>query len=92
MAVAYGIKVTPENDPFIETAELANSTLLEAAVPGKFLVDAIPTLKYLPEWFPGATFKKKAREWKAATEAMVEMPWNAFLKAAVGNYLSLSLF
>ena len=32
----------------------------ELAIPGAFLVDVIPILKYVPEWFPGAKFQSKA--------------------------------
>ena len=30
----------------------------EAAIPGRFLVDALPILKHIPSWFPGAGFKR----------------------------------
>ncbi|TFK27935.1 cytochrome P50 [Coprinopsis marcescibilis] len=30
----------------------------EAAIPGRFLVDALPFLKHIPNWFPGAGFKR----------------------------------
>ncbi|TFK27925.1 cytochrome P450 [Coprinopsis marcescibilis] len=30
----------------------------EAAIPGRFLVDAFPVLQYVPSWFPGAGFQK----------------------------------
>ena len=40
-----------------------------AARPGAYLVDFIPLLKYVPEWFPGAGFKRVAREgWELAQE------------------------
>ena len=29
-------------------------------VPGKYLVEALPALQYLPQWFPGAAFKREA--------------------------------
>jgi len=32
----------------------------ELLITGAFLVDIIPILKYVPEWFPGAKFQKKA--------------------------------
>ncbi|GJJ14351.1 hypothetical protein Clacol_008615 [Clathrus columnatus] len=34
-----------------------------AAVPGNFLANFFPALKYLPRWMPGAGFLKKAEEW-----------------------------
>lgn len=38
MSVAYGIKVLPQNDPYIALAKDAVHTLVIASVPGKFLV------------------------------------------------------
>jgi hypothetical protein len=32
----------------------------ELLIPGAFLVDIIPILKHVPEWFPGAKFHSKA--------------------------------
>jgi hypothetical protein len=32
-------------------------------------------LKYVPAWFPGASFKRKAREWYKLTRKMVEIPY-----------------
>lgn len=42
MDVTYGIKILPENDPYIKTAEEAMSRLSEAVIPGSFLVDFLP--------------------------------------------------
>ncbi|KAF9526837.1 cytochrome P450 [Crepidotus variabilis] len=33
----------------------------KAGIPGKFLADVMPMLKYVPEWMPGAGFQTKAR-------------------------------
>ncbi|RXW25050.1 hypothetical protein EST38_g777 [Candolleomyces aberdarensis] len=75
LSVAYGIQIQQENDPYVELAEGANHGAIIAVVPGAFLVDAIPVLKYVPAWFPGASFKRKAREWYNMTMAMVEVPY-----------------
>lgn len=32
--------------------------------PSDFLVNTIPWLAYVPDWFPGAGWKKTAREWR----------------------------
>jgi len=45
--------VKEENDPILEIAQVANDYMLQGAVPGAFLVDALPFLKYVPNWFPG---------------------------------------
>ncbi|KAJ7106515.1 cytochrome P450 [Mycena epipterygia] len=75
MHVAYGIQVLPSNDPYVTLAEQAIHTLSIATIPGRFLVDSLPVLKYVPTWFPGAGFKRKAREWRVLTRAMADRPF-----------------
>ncbi|KAJ7483475.1 cytochrome P450 [Mycena latifolia] len=75
MSAAYGIDVLPKNDPYVTLAEHAVQSLVFAVVPGRFLVDSIPILKYVPEWFPGANFKRKAREWKKLSQSMADKPF-----------------
>ena len=60
LSMTYGINVLPYNDPYIEIAEEAAEAMAELLITGAFLVDIIPILKYIPEWFPGATFQRKA--------------------------------
>jgi len=72
---AYGIVVRPENDPHVERAEDAMRAMAHAIIPGRFLVDSIPALKYLPEWFPEAGFKRQARKWRELSELMIDAPF-----------------
>ena len=58
--MTYSINARPYNDPYVKIAEETNTALAELLVPGTFLVDIIPVLKYVPEWFPGAKFQSKA--------------------------------
>jgi hypothetical protein len=58
--MTYSINVRPYNDPYIEIIEEAVRSSAELLIPGAFLVDIIPILKYVPEWFPGAKFQSKA--------------------------------
>ncbi|KAF8192945.1 cytochrome P450 [Pholiota molesta] len=57
MNVAYGIKVKDADDPYILNAEEALHGLAEAGIPGTFLVDFLPFLKYVPNWFPSVEDK-----------------------------------
>ena len=68
ISLAYGITIQPKNDPFIDLAEHAITGLAESATPGLFLVDAIPLIKHVPEWMPGAGFQTKARQWRELQE------------------------
>ncbi|KAF8874751.1 cytochrome P450 [Infundibulicybe gibba] len=80
MKITYGINIEEENDPYVETAEDALDAMVKAGVPGAFLVDFIPILKYVPAWMPGAGFKRKAAHWRNLSYEMVEKPWS-FVKS-----------
>ena len=75
MKIGYGIAVQESNDPYISIAEVAFKGTAEAGIPGAFLVDWLPILKYVPSWFPGAGFQKKAARWREATNMMAENPF-----------------
>ena len=86
----YSIKVRPYNDPYIEIVEEAARDLAELLNPGAYLVDIIPILKYVPEWFPGAKFQTKAAVMRknaaimrnatvSATEKLIVCDWSHFL-------------
>lgn len=90
MSIAYGIQVKPVDDPYIEAAEKGVHGLVTAAVPGRFLVDMLPILKYVPEWVPGAGFQRRARKWKKWARAMVENPFEIAKENIVRVYLNRS--
>ncbi|PPQ76416.1 LOW QUALITY PROTEIN: hypothetical protein CVT26_013072 [Gymnopilus dilepis] len=89
MALAYGLQVQKYDDPFISTAEKAVYTLLNAASPGKYLVDTFPVLKYVPEWVPGAGFKKKAKECRKLARDMLVLPYIAAKRNIVSGLSSI---
>lgn len=55
------------------------------AIPGKFLVDVLPWLKYVPEWVPGANFQRLAKEWKEVWRDFT----NTTFQMAVASIVSL---
>ena len=75
MSITYGLDVQYNDDPYIMAAERGVRSLWIAAIPGAFLVDMLPFLKYVPEWFPGAGFQRKAKTWKKYARTMVEAPF-----------------
>lgn len=90
LSMAYGLEVQEKDDPKVINAEAAVHSLVAAAVPGTFLVDALPLLKHVPEWLPGASFQRKAREWRVLARRMVESPYAAAKKALVGRDCGLA--
>ena len=68
--MTYSINVHPYDDPYVKLAEEAAGAVAEVQIPGAFLVDVIPILKYVPEWFPGANFQSKAAEMRKHAATM----------------------
>ncbi|KAK7018237.1 cytochrome P450 [Favolaschia claudopus] len=75
MAVAYGIDALPTKDPYIALAHEAVRTFSIGTIPGQYLVDTFPILKYVPQWMPGAGFKRQAAEWSKLSRDMLELPF-----------------
>ncbi|KAJ7805524.1 cytochrome P450 [Mycena olivaceomarginata] len=75
ISVAYGIDTLPVNDPYIALAEKSVKAFSDASVPGRFLVESFPILKYLPEWMPGADFKRIARKGKDIIHTLRDLPF-----------------
>jgi hypothetical protein len=75
MKIVYGIAVQESDDPYISIAEETLKSLAEAGIPGAFWVDMFPILKYVPSWFPGAGFQKKAAYWRECITTMAEKPF-----------------
>ncbi|KAJ7247336.1 cytochrome P450 [Mycena rebaudengoi] len=73
--VSYGIQVLQENDPYITLVRDAMHTLSIAGPPGTFLVDFLPILKYVPDWFPGAQFQRKAKVWRKLARDSLDVPF-----------------
>ncbi|KAJ7189236.1 cytochrome P450 [Mycena filopes] len=80
MSLTYGIDVLPADDPYIALAERAVCIGDLAATPGNFWVDNMPFLKHVPDWVPGAGFKRKAKEWQELGRQVKEVPFNVVKK------------
>jgi len=77
LSMTYSMNVRPYNDPYIAIAEEGIAAGAELAVAGAFLVDIIPILKYVPAWFPGAKFQRKAAMMRTHSEKMRNAPFAA---------------
>ncbi|KAH7320333.1 cytochrome P450 [Rhizoctonia solani] len=77
LASVYGYEVTSQNDGLVDTVVAAVKGFNQADVIGflGFLVNTFPWLEYVPEWFPGATWKAKANAWRHQKEEMLHIPY-----------------
>jgi hypothetical protein len=62
MRTAYGFDDIRQNESLVHDAEKLVMELFEATVPGRYLLDYLPVLRFVPSWLPGAGFKKKFRD------------------------------
>ncbi|KAG6809315.1 hypothetical protein H0H92_000727 [Tricholoma furcatifolium] len=77
IGIAYGLQVQEKDDPYVATATKGVHPVSVAAVPGAFLVDTLPILKYVPDWMPFAGFKRKAKVWRKYALDMINLPYEA---------------
>ncbi|KAJ2919074.1 hypothetical protein MD484_g1367, partial [Candolleomyces efflorescens] len=59
---AYGFDDIKQNESLVHDAEKLVLELFEATVPGRYLLDYLPILRFVPSWFPGAGFKRTFRD------------------------------
>ena len=86
MKISYGIDVQESNDPHIFLTEESLNGITEASLPGAFWVDFFPILKYVPSWFPGAGFQRKATHWREINAAMIQRPFDYVKYQLVGFF------
>ncbi|KAJ4490596.1 cytochrome P450 [Lentinula aciculospora] len=75
LRISHGYEVGEGDDPFVTLADKATEQFALSTAPG-FLVNLVPFLQYLPDWFPGASFKQTAKEWSATLNEMVDLPYD----------------
>ncbi len=83
MRISYGIQVEDENDQYVTAVETGVATFNEAFVPGAFLVETFPILKHIPDWFPGASFKRTVAAWKDIAHNMRDAPFEKTMESWV---------
>ncbi|KIJ61751.1 hypothetical protein HYDPIDRAFT_115569 [Hydnomerulius pinastri MD-312] len=76
LRLSHGYVTQEGEDPLVELAHTANSQLSLTTAPGAYYADLVPLMKYIPSWLPGAGFKRKAKEYAAVLNDMVEIPHN----------------
>lgn len=101
MRITFGYNVKEEDDQLVARIEESAMVSSLAGRPGYWLVDSFPfrkkklfrflrltlfIVRFLPSWFPGAGFKKKAREWSRQLYSQAFEPHD-FVKAEMAYFL-----
>ncbi|KAF9237544.1 cytochrome P450 [Melanogaster broomeanus] len=74
LAISHGYESQMEADSYLHTAETAIQFFSTTSMIGGSIVDMVPILRYLPSWFPGASFWKTATDGKKALDEMADKP------------------
>ncbi|KAI0767229.1 CyP450 monooxygenase [Fomes fomentarius] len=80
LRVVYGIEADSPEDEYILLEEEAQVINDKAFSPGRYLVEVLPFLRYIPSWFPGARFKRDAARWKVTLQETRNKPFDATLE------------
>ncbi|KAI0361666.1 cytochrome P450 [Trametes cingulata] len=82
LEVSYGIKAKDADDEYIAIGERAVEGPTEALVLGALWVEFLPFLRHLPPWFPGASYQRKAAQWRDEAMALKHEPF----KKAIADF------
>lgn len=84
--MVYGYQVeSTRPDPLVAINDRMVEIFASATVPGAWLVDIIPWLKYLPDWMPGTGFKLVARKARRVVTASADIPFQFAKQLASGK-------
>lgn len=77
LTLAYGYKAADdEDDRMVKLVDEAMDQFSETTASNAFLVDVFPILRYIPEWFPGAAWKKKVPKYRRTLQDMLNLPYS----------------
>lgn len=62
-------------DPLVDLVDQVMDEFSQAYVPGKWAVDIMPALMYLPEWLPGTGWKQTAKAWNKNMTKCTDIPF-----------------
>ncbi|KAH9934293.1 putative monooxygenase [Fomitopsis serialis] len=75
MRVTYGYTVKHDNDPMITIGFEAMENFGSATEPGRWMVNFIPQLRWMPRWMPGTSFLRLAENWRAVDDKASWLPY-----------------
>ncbi|KAF9444004.1 cytochrome P450 [Macrolepiota fuliginosa MF-IS2] len=84
-SLTYGLPTKRHKDPLVLFAEDVFTRVVAASTPGNFLVNIFPVLKHIPEWMPGAGFKREARDLRKEVHRFMVEPFQAAQKSMGGG-------
>ncbi|KAN0091353.1 Cytochrome P450 [Tylopilus felleus] len=92
MSLMYDYDASGVDDPIVAHVERATNIAVKEMRPEvTAIIAAFPLLKYLPEWFPGASFKRSARISRESIAEWVEAPFEYVKKSMAAGTAAPSM-
>ncbi|KAI0720862.1 cytochrome P450 [Fomitopsis betulina] len=73
LQITHGSSIEDTSDPIVQRVHEVMSNFSKLSAQGAWLVDSFPILMYVPDWFPGAAFKRVARDARQQIATIEEM-------------------
>ncbi len=89
MDIVYGIQVQNMDDDYIRLAEQTTEVFNQSRLMGKFWIDFLPILKYVPSWVPGAAAVQYAKKWRPVVDATVNKSFEAVKRRLCSDEVSI---
>jgi hypothetical protein len=83
VGIVYGFKIESMNDDFIKTAVETADVFSESHLTGRFWVNIIPWLKYIPSWVPGTDAVRFGGYWRPKVVKAINTPFDTILSGMV---------
>jgi hypothetical protein len=76
LKITYGYTAEAHGrDPLVDLAGRTMGTFAEATLPGRWVVDILPFLRYVPDGWPGMGWKTTGRKMKDTLDQCVSQPY-----------------
>ena len=89
--VAYGIDASSAvGRAYLRAAEDTMDCFNTVFRPGRYLVQILPWLRYVPAWVPGAGFQRDFARWRPVVREVLDGPWAAAKEKRVRDLSEVS--
>ncbi|KAJ7102950.1 cytochrome P450 [Mycena crocata] len=98
LKITYGYQAEDKHDPLVKLVDDAMDQFSELTATNAFAVDTLPLrmiwdprlVRFVPQWFPGAGWKKKAAHYHQTLQNMLDTPYDWVKKQMVGSMFLFS--
>ena len=88
LKIMYDMDVVDWSDEFINLSGASVTAIGATQVPGKFWVEFLPVLRYIPGWVPGAYFKRWVEQYSPMIIKMINQPFDEVKEKMVSKIIS----